>query len=189
MFTDEDIISDYAETSDLYEANLRKAMERKASKCIEIAESRLGKTASQEEIEDLALRYMDLPTRQINAKLERIASDFLAGDELQEATGHHGDDEGVGNVTAEEGLEMDSTATQLAEEISMLKAANDRLTRQMRRLAEDVVQKETGHAGDDESVKTLDSEEDQGATKKLASEAMAEDIAILAEMAQEASHG
>ena len=81
---------------------------------------------------------------------------------------------------------MDSTATQLAEEISMLKAANDRLTRQMRRLAEDVVQKETGHAGDDESVKTLDSEEDQGATKKLASEAMAEDIAILAEMAQEA---
>ena len=47
---DEDIISDYAETSDLYEANLRKAMERKASKCIDIAENRLGRTASQEEI-------------------------------------------------------------------------------------------------------------------------------------------
>jgi len=179
---DEDTISDYAETSELYEANLRKAMERKASKCIEIAENRLGKTASQDDIEDLALRFMDLPTRQINAKLERIASDFLAGDEVQDATGHEGDDEGVANVTAEE------TATDLAEEIAMLKAANARLSQQMRKLAEDVVQKETGNEGDDESVETLDSDESEGATKKLASEAMAEDMSILAEMMQEANH-
>jgi hypothetical protein len=179
---DEDVISDYAETSELYEANLRKAMERKASKCIEIAESRLGKTASQDDIEDLALRFMDLPTRQINAKLERIASDFLAGDEVQEATGHEGDDDGVANVTAEE------TASDLAEEIVMLKAANARLSNQMRRLAEDVVQKETGNEGDDESVEVLDSDESEGATKKLASESMAEDMSILAEMMQEAAH-
>jgi hypothetical protein len=110
-------------------------MERKAAKCIEIAESRLGKTASQGEIEDLALRYMDLPSRQINAKLQSLASDFLAGDEMQEATGYEGDDVGPGNVTAED----TTVAEELAEEIAMLKAANACLTRQMRRFAEDVV--------------------------------------------------
>ena len=178
----EDLISDYEETSDLYEQNLRKAMERKASKCIEIAESRLGRTASQDEIEDLALRYMDLPSRQINAKLQRIASDFLAEDALQEATGYEGDDEGVDNVMADFMAEED-----MAEEIAMLKAANARLASQMRRIAEDVVQKETGHEGDDESVEVLDNEEGEGPTKKLASEMMAEDMAILAEMMQEAS--
>ncbi len=185
---DDEIIDDFAETRDLYEANLKKAMERKAAKCIEIAESRLGKTASQGEIEDLALRFMDLPSRQINAKLQSLASDFLAGDELQEATGHEGEDVGPGNVTAEDVEATDSMAEELAEEIAMLKAANARLTRQMRKLAEDVVQKETGHEGEDESVDTLDSTESEGATKKLASEAMAEDMAILSEMMTEAAH-
>jgi len=181
---DDEIIDDFAETRDLYEQNLKLAMERKAAKCIEIAESRLGKTASQGEIEDLALRYMDLPSRQINAKLQSLASDFLAGDEMQEATGYEGDDVGPGNVTAED----TTVAEDLAEEIAMLKAANARLTRQMRRLAEDVVQKETGYEGTDESVETLDSTESEGPTKKLASEAMAEDMAILSEMMAEAAH-
>ena len=180
---DDDIIDDFAETRDLYEANLKKAMERKAAKCIEIAESRLGRTASQNEIEDLALRFMDLPSRQINAKIQTLSSDFLASDDLQEATGHEGEDVGPGNVMAE-----DSVAEELAEEIAMLKAANSRLTRQMRRLAEDVVQEETGHEGEDEGVETLDSTESEGATKKLASEAMAEDMAILSEMMSEAAH-
>tara|TARA_B100000927_G_scaffold236171_1_gene196813 strand:+ start:13532 stop:15760 length:2229 start_codon:yes stop_codon:yes gene_type:complete len=218
----EDLISDYEETSDLYEQNLRKAMERKASKCIEIAESRLGRTASQDEIEDLALRYMDLPSRQINAKLQRIAgtqykrndahkknrsrrdealkknknkelmseeefgeimaSDFLADDVMQEGTGYDGDDVGPGNHMAD--FMADD---EMAEEIAMLKAANARLSSQMRRMAEDVVQQETGYEGDDESVDTLDDEEGEGPTKKLASEMMAEDMAILAEMMQEAS--
>ena len=188
---DDEIIDDFAETRDLYEQNLKLAMERKAAKCIEIAESRLGKTASQGEIEDLALRFMDLPSRQINAKLQSLASDFLAGDEMQDATGYEGEDVGPGNHMAEdmaEEMAEDSMAEDLAEEIAMLKAANARLTRQMRRLAEDVVQKETGHEGDDESVETLDSDESEGATKKLASEAMAEDMAILSEMMAEAAH-
>ena len=203
-------------------------MERKASKCIEIAESRLGRTASQDEIEDLALRYMDLPSRQINAKLQRIAgtqykrndarsdvhkknkrrrdealkknknkskermseeefgeimaSDFLADDVMQEGTGYDGDDVGPGNHVAD--FMADD---EMAEEIAMLKAANARLASQMRRMAEDVVQQETGYEGDDESVDTLDEEEGEGPTKKLASEMMAEDMAILAEMMQEAS--
>ena len=51
---------------------LKSAMERKAAKCIRIAESRLGKFASQREIEDLALRFMDLPNSVINSRVASI---------------------------------------------------------------------------------------------------------------------
>jgi hypothetical protein len=53
---------------------LKSAMERKAAKCIRIAESRLGKFASQREIEDLALRFMDLPNSVINSRVASIES-------------------------------------------------------------------------------------------------------------------
>ena len=98
----ESLVEDFAETEELYEANIKKAMERKASKCIAIAESRLGKFASQQEIEDLALRYMDLPSRTLNAKFSRVASTFLAEDAMQEATGYAGGDFGPGNVMADD---------------------------------------------------------------------------------------
>ena len=54
---------------------LRSAMERKAEKCIRIAEDQLGRNASQQDIEDLALRYMDLPNNQIRNKLASIMAD------------------------------------------------------------------------------------------------------------------
>lgn len=167
--THESLEDDFEETHDLYDANLKKAMERKASKCIEIAEHRLGKYASQEEVEELALRYMDLPSRSITAKLTRIASEQMSGDEMQEATGYEGDDFGPGNVMAEDlESEMVSPAEVLAEEIAMLKAANRRLASQIQRVAEDVVQKGTGYEGDDESVDLLDDDEDEGPTSRLA---------------------
>jgi hypothetical protein len=144
-------------------------MERKASKCIEIAENRLGKFASQGEIEELALRYMDLPSRNINAKLNRIAAEQFAGDEMQEATGYEGEDMGPGNVMAEDiESEMVSPAEVLAEEIAMLKAANQRLAAELRRVAEDVVQKGTGYEGHDESEDSLDDSESEGPTSRLA---------------------
>ena len=58
-------------------AALKRAMERKASKCIRIAEETLGRRASEEEIEDLALRYMDLPQRAIDARLSRFADNTV----------------------------------------------------------------------------------------------------------------
>ena len=58
-------------------AALKRAMERKASKCIRIAEETLGRRASDEEIEDLALRYMDLPQRAIEARLSRFADNTV----------------------------------------------------------------------------------------------------------------
>ena len=52
---------------------LRQAMERKAAKCIRIAEAQLGRRASQNDIEELALRFMDLPNNQINNKLASMS--------------------------------------------------------------------------------------------------------------------
>lgn len=166
----ESLGQDFEETHDLYDANLKKAMERKASKCIEIAENRLGKYASQDEVEELALRYMDLPSRSINAKLQRIASEQYAGDEMQEATGYEGDDFGPGNVMADdiEG-EMVSPAEILAEEIATLKAANRRLASEIRRVAEDSVQKATGYMGHDMGEDDFD-DESEGPTTRLADE-------------------
>ena len=56
----------------------RKAAERKAAKCIRIAQSLLGEFASVEAIEDQAVDLMDLPDSQINATLDRLSATFLA---------------------------------------------------------------------------------------------------------------
>jgi hypothetical protein len=94
---------DYAMTETLRNENLKKAMERKAAKCIEIAESRLGKYASASEIEDLALRFMDLPNSVVNG---RVASLRNADNAVQMNTGYEGlDFTGPGNAGSD--LEAD----------------------------------------------------------------------------------
>ena len=121
----ESLLEDYEETEQLYDANIKKAMERKASKCIAIAESRLGKYASQQEIEDLALRYMDIPSRTINAKFSRVASTFLAEDVVQEETGYAGGDVGPGNMMADEFDDMGDEFDDMDDEGSSLMADSD----------------------------------------------------------------
>jgi len=228
--TDE-LVEDYALTDDLRQENLKKAMERKAAKCIRIAESRLGRRASQREIEDLALRMMDLPNRTVNARVARLADNAVqvgteydegleftgpgnASDELEadDLMGHTmfdaydldgdgmismdewgGSDEifddldededgflsrdeialGLGESFADD-LEADdelaeimaeleadeshahmmaedhsSSAEALAEEIATLKAANARLARKVRKLADNAVQVGTDYQGED----------------------------------------
>jgi hypothetical protein len=98
----DELVEDYALTDDLRQENLKKAMERKAAKCIRIAESRLGRNASQREIEDLALRMMDLPNRTVNARVARLADNAV-----QVGTDYEGlDFTGPGNASDE--LEADS---------------------------------------------------------------------------------
>lgn len=76
---DQDLVEDYETGSQLHELNLKQAMERKASKCIELAEKKLGRRASARAIENLALSYMNLSNSTIQRKL---ASSFLAEDEM-----------------------------------------------------------------------------------------------------------
>ena len=65
---------------------LRAMAERKAAKCVRLAQSMLGKTASVEEIENQALTLMDLSDRQITASLTRVRRASYYGQE--EMMGH-----------------------------------------------------------------------------------------------------
>lgn len=233
----EELVEDYALTDDLRQENLKKAMERKAAKCIRIAESRLGRTASQREIEDLALRMMDLPNRTVNARVARLADNaalvelgdkehleftgpgnasdsieaddhmshtmfdeydldgddmismdewggsedifddldsdedgFLSRDEIAMGLGDSFADEMMpmasdeladimAELEAEEEVAsesmMMSNAEALAEEIATLKAANARLARKVRKLADNAVQEGTDNHGEPSEV-TID---------------------------------
>ena len=62
----------------------RRHLERKASRCIQIAQSMLGKTASAREIEDQALALMDLSDGEVNRTLSRVASSFMVAEDMDE---------------------------------------------------------------------------------------------------------
>ena len=62
-------------------AQLRAATERKAAKCVRIAQHMLGKEATPAQIEDQALDLMDMPDTQLNTTLRRLGGDFMAEDE------------------------------------------------------------------------------------------------------------
>jgi len=89
--TKKSLVEDYEIGQELHDANIKKAMERKANKCISIAEHRLGRTASAREIESLALRLMDLPNSTINSKY--ASTDFMAQDEEMMAMDEMGSEE------------------------------------------------------------------------------------------------
>ena len=62
----------------------RRHLERKASRCIQIAQSMLGKTASAREIEDQALALMDLSDGEVNRTLSRVASSFMVAEDMDD---------------------------------------------------------------------------------------------------------
>jgi hypothetical protein len=53
--------------------DIRASVERKASKCIRIAQATLGKTASIEDIEDQALAFMNMADEDVEATLDRMS--------------------------------------------------------------------------------------------------------------------
>ena len=99
---DQDLVEDYETGSQLHELNLKQAMERKASKCIQLAEKKLGRKASARAIENLALSYMNLSNSTIQRKLassfladesDMMSDEFdmMAEDVVQEGTGYFGE--------------------------------------------------------------------------------------------------
>lgn len=62
------------------EAKIQAMIERKAAKCLHLATSILGKTASKQAVEMHALGLMDAPETRINAALKRLGGGFLAQD-------------------------------------------------------------------------------------------------------------
>ncbi len=146
---------------------LRSAMEHKASKCIQIAEYQLGRNASQQDVEELALQFMDIP----NNKIERKLASIMADDTVRQNATRSQLQVGIGNMhdevvsemmaedeeiiddldmMAEEDMMMSDEShamdqmgmmSVLAEEIENLKLANSRLARQFQKLADDTVSK------------------------------------------------
>ncbi len=66
-------------------ASLVRQMEKKAARCIRIAKSMLGRTASAVAVEDQAVDLMSLPDRQIQATLARLAEEDGEKEEEKDA--------------------------------------------------------------------------------------------------------
>lgn len=126
--TKKSLVEDYEIGHELHDANIKKAMERKANKCIAIAEHRLGRTASAREIESLALRLMDLPNNSINSKFAS-ATDFMAEDEVmgmdEMGFDEMGMDEYAGHSHASFMAEDDEADDELSELMAELEAGED----------------------------------------------------------------
>lgn len=121
--TKKSLVEDYEIGQELHDANIKKAMERKANKCIAIAEHRLGRTASAREIESLALRLMDLPNNTINSKFAS-ATDFMAEDEVM-GMDEMGMDEFAGHSHASFMADEEEADDELSELMAELEAGED----------------------------------------------------------------
>ena len=66
--------------------DIRASVERKASKCIRIAQATLGKAASIEDIEDQALAYMNMADDDVEATLDRLSEMEATYAQEEEAT-------------------------------------------------------------------------------------------------------
>ena len=121
--TKKSLVEDYEIGQELHDANIKKAMERKANKCIAIAEHRLGRTASAREIESLALRLMDLPNNSINSKFAS-ATDFMAEDEVM-GMDEMGMDEFAGHSHASFMADEEEADDELSELMAELEAGED----------------------------------------------------------------
>lgn len=95
-------------------AQLRKAMEVKASKCIRIAQAMLGPTASVEAVEDQALDFMNLSEMQIKASLDRLSNYTLTEPRKGEDLLVEDDDETASKKAGEEVEEEDEEEEETA---------------------------------------------------------------------------
>lgn len=78
--------------------DIRASVERKAAKCIRIAQATLGKTATVADIENQALAFMDMPDAQIDATLARLSMPIA---QEEEATMYAEEDKDLEEMMAE----------------------------------------------------------------------------------------
>lgn len=101
--------------------DIRASVERKASKCIRIAQATLGRTASIEALEDQALAFMNMADEDVEATLDRL-SDMEATYAQEEATSMFAEEDSeLEGMMAEFMAEMDQEAgNHMGEEEAML---------------------------------------------------------------------
>ena len=173
--------------------NIRASMERKAAKCIRIAQAMLGSQASVSDVEDQALDLMDLDDRQIQASLARIAESFMLAEDhhMSGQNTMYGEDH-MGqydymyameepmmveeDLYEEPGLEEDMLMEMMAEEEddddveAMLTAMMREQSRYAAKRAESEEKKEKDEEGAEaEAAKTIQEEVEEEAKEKKAS--------------------
>lgn len=87
--------------------DIRASVERKASKCIRIAQATLGKTASIEDVEDQALAFMNMADEDVEATLDRLSE--------MEAT--YAQEEQATSMFAEEDAELEGMMAEFLAEM------------------------------------------------------------------------
>lgn len=135
--------------------DIRASVERKASKCIRIAQATLGKTASIEALEDQALAFMNMADDDVEATLGRLSeleayhmaeepeatsmfaeedaelegmmADFMADMEEPEAEHHMGEDAEAEAMLAEMLAELQGSEEEAEETEAMMPMAEDEM--------------------------------------------------------------
>lgn len=155
------------------------ALERKAAKCVRLASAILGPTASQHEVENQALAFMDMSERALHASLSRLAQQ----DEKPEVEEEEEQAEQAKKASLrrraqqakkdeDEGTEEEQQEVKGGKKAALAKAAY------LRRLAQQIeeeVEEEVEESDEDESD---DSDEDEEEMKKGGKKASALDARL-----------
>lgn len=114
--------------------DIRASVERKAAKCIRIAQATLGKTASVADIENQALAFMDMPEKQLDSTLSRLSMYPMANE--PEATMYAEEDSDLEEMMAEFLAEDDEDAEAEAMLAEMLKPSKEEVAMQSPMMAD-----------------------------------------------------
>lgn len=150
--------------------DIRASVERKASKCIRIAQATLGKSASVEALEDQALAFMNMADEDVEATLDRLSElEAYQMAEEPEAT----------SLFAEEDAELEGMMADFMAEME----AEDHLGEE----ADHHFGEEADHMGEDEEAEAMlaDMLAEMEASEPEATEMLAEETEAMMPMAEE----
>ena len=146
--------------------DIRASVERKASKCIRIAQATLGKTASIEALEDQALAFMNMADEDVEATLGRLS-------ELEAY--HMAEEPEATTMFADEDAELESMMADFMADMDEPKADHH-------------MGEEAYHMGEDEEAEAMLAEmlAEMEASEPEATEMLAEETEAMMPMAEEA---
>ena len=151
--------------------DIRASVERKASKCIRIAQATLGKGASIEDLEDQALAFMNMADEDVVATLDRL-SEMEAYQMAEEPT--------ATAMFAEEDSELEGLMAEFMAEIE----SDEHEGEEEAMLAEMLAEEEKAMGGEEAMLSEMLAEEemaDQNAPEHFEAEEAMEDELMLAE--------
>ena len=146
------------------------ALERKAAKCVRLASTILGPTASQHEVENQALAFMDMSERALQASLSRLAQqdEEPEADEAEEQQAQQAKKKAALRRRAQQAKDEDTEEEQQEEqqEVKGGKKAALAKAAYLRRLAQQIEEEVEEVEESDEDDSDEDSDEEEMKSKK-----------------------